>query len=293
MRFTFRAKLLIGFVISVYVMISSGDFRQAMTLLSVSRNLGIPGTGASGWTQNMLFQQILLERRGQTSFVTLYRPTDLNCLTPTMIAELNAAFDEIERDEATLCVVISGAGRAFCAGADLKFVGDFPPAERDAATARFLRDATDLVSRIEALPKPVIGAVNGIATAGGMEILLGCDIVIAATGARLGDGHANYGLLPGAGASARLPRRLGLNNAKFLMFTGDLLNASHPLFAPLVSMIVPDAELAKASAELAEKLASKSGLGLRQMKQLLNDAMEDTLPVAIERELAVNASYGG
>lgn len=96
MRFTFRAKLLIGFVISVYVMISSGDFRQAMTLLSVSRNLGIPGTGASGWTQNMLFQQILLERRGQTSFVTLYRPTDLNCLTPTMIAELNAAFDEIE-----------------------------------------------------------------------------------------------------------------------------------------------------------------------------------------------------
>lgn len=91
-----------------------------------------------------------------------------------------------------------------------------------------------------------------------MELILGCDIVIAGEGARLGDGHANYGLLPGAGASARLPRRLGLNHAKFLMLTGDLLSVSNPLFAPLVSMIVPDSELQEAVDGIASKLASKS-----------------------------------
>ncbi|WP_176595048.1 MULTISPECIES: enoyl-CoA hydratase/isomerase family protein [Sphingobium] len=239
----------------------------------------------------MIFEQIALERRGPVAWIALDRPDDLNCLSPAMITELNAALDGIQADEEIRCVVLTGRGRAFCAGADLKFVGDFAPAERDAATARFLRHATDLVSRIEAFPKTVIAAVNGIATAGGMEIILGCDIVIAAAGARLGDGHANYGLLPGAGASARLPRRLGLNHAKYLMFTGDLLSVSNPLFASLVSMIVPDAELAEAANELAMKIASRSALGLRHMKQLLNAALEASLENAIERELQVNSTY--
>ena len=115
--------------------------------------------------------------------------------------------------------------------------------------------------------------------------------MIAGEGARLGDGHANYGLLPGAGASARLPRRLGLNHAKFLMLTGDLLSVSNPLFAPLVSMIVPDSELQEAVDGIASKLASKSPLGLHHMKQLLNNAVELALPEAIEAELDVNSTY--
>ena len=190
----------------------------------------------------MTFEQISLEQRGPVAWITLERPNDLNCLSPIMIDELNRSLDQLESRAAVRCLVLTGRGRAFCAGADLKFIGAFPPADRDAETARFLRRATDLFSRIEAFPKPILAAVNGIATAGGMELLLGCDIVIAAEGARLGDGHANYGLLPGGGATARMPRRLGLNHAKFLMLTGDLLSVSNPLFAPLVSMIVPDSE---------------------------------------------------
>ena len=239
----------------------------------------------------MTFEQISLEQRGPVAWITLERPNDLNCLSPIMIDELNRSLDQLESRAEVRCLVLTGRGRAFCAGADLKFIGDFPPAVRDAETGRFLRRATDLVSRIETFPKPILAAVNGIATAGGMELLLGCDIVIAAEGARLGDGHANYGLLPGGGATARMPRRLGLNHAKFLMFTGDLLSVSNPLLAPLVSMIVPDSDLQEAVDGIANKLASKSLLGLHHMKQLLNNAVELALPEAIEAELDVNSTY--
>lgn len=239
----------------------------------------------------MEFEQIALERHGPVEWVILDRPDDLNCLSPIMLNEIGSALDRAQADASVRCVVLMGRGRAFCAGADLKFVADMPPAERDAATARFLRDATDVVARIEAFPKPVIAAVNGIATAGGMEIILGCDIVVAAAGARLGDGHANYGLLPGAGGSARLPRRLGLNHAKRLMFTGDLLPASDSIFAQLINMIVPDSELVDKVGNLASTIAKKSPLGLAAMKRLANAAVESRLFDAIEAELEANAAY--
>jgi len=234
---------------------------------------------------------VLLEMRGPAAWVTLNRPQALNALNPAMMERLAAILAEIEADLAVRCLVITGAGRAFCAGADLSFVHAMPADRREGATMDFLRTASALMSRVEAFPKPVIAAVNGIAVAGGMELVLCCDLVVAAEGARLGDGHANYGLLPGAGASARLPRRIGLARAKHLFFTGDLLPAAELVTAGLVNAVVPDADLVGGVNQLAERIGAKSPLGLRRMKELADASLDATLEEALLQELAANEAY--
>ena len=235
--------------------------------------------------------EVLLEPRGAVAWVTLNRPGELNALSPAVLARLARVLDETAADPAVRCLVLTGAGRAFCAGADLRFIYDMPADGRDAATMAFLHTASALMSRLEAFPKPVIAAVNGIATAGGLELVLCCDLVVAADTARLGDGHANYGLLPGAGASARLPRRIGLTRAKHLFFTGDLLSAADLVAAGLVNSVVPGADLTAAVGRLAEWIAAKSPVGLRRMKELANAATDGTLDDALRRELAVNEEH--
>lgn len=235
----------------------------------------------------------LLERRGAVAWITLNRPRELNAINPAMLDRLDTILDEVEADQAVRCAVITGAGRAFCAGADLAFVHAMPAAEREAATMAFLRRASAAMSRIEALPKPVIAAVNGATVAGGLEIVLCCDLILAAESARIGDGHAKYGLLPGAGGSARLPRRVGAVRANQMFFTGDLVPAAALVAAGLVNDVVPDAELVVATERLAETIAARSPLGLRRMKELARASLEGPLDAALERELAVNAGYAG
>lgn len=239
----------------------------------------------------MSFQQIAYERRGAAAWVTLDRSGELNALTAIMIGELNVALDQVEADPDVACLVITGRGRAFCAGADLKFVLDFRVEDREAATAEFLGEATRMVSRLEALSKPVIAAVNGITTAGGMEILLACDIVIASDAARLGDGHANYGLLPGAGASVRLPRKLGANHAKYLFFTGALLAVDDPIFAQLVTRIAPADGLVAEVDALTAQIAGKSALGLRVMKTLADAALDRSIADGLAAEQYANLGH--
>lgn len=234
---------------------------------------------------------LLQERVNGALLVTLNRPEALNAISPQMIEEFEQLLDRVEEDPDVASLILTGKGRAFCAGADLKIAHDVPQEDRERAGNALITRATKMMARVESLPKPVIAAVNGIATAGGMELLLCCDLVIAAESARLGDGHANFGLLPGAGASARLPRRLGLSRAKYLLFTGDLLPAENFVAAGLVNAVVPDAELRGAALELAAKIATKSPLGLRRMKELVNESMGLTLEQALRLELAVNASY--
>lgn len=233
----------------------------------------------------------LLDRRGPAAWITLNRPRELNAIGPVMLDRLGAILDEVEADPAVRCIVVTGAGRAFCAGADLAFVHAIPAAERDAATMAFLRRASATMSRIEACPKPVVAAVNGVTVAGGLELVLCCDLVLAAEGARIGDGHAKYGLLPGAGASARLPRRVGLSRANWMFFTGALAPARELVAAGLVNEVVPDADLPAAAERLAADIAARSPLGLRRMKELARASLGGTLDEALERELAVNAEY--
>lgn len=228
-------------------------------------------------------QSVLVEVRADAVWITLNRPTALNAITPDMVAGITAALTHAD-DPAIKAVVLMGTGRAFCAGADLKFVNS--ATQRDeAAAARFLDSVLDMMARLESCPRPVIAAVNGLALAGGLELVLCCDLVIAARSAKLGDAHANFGLLPGGGSSVRLPRKIGPTRAKYLLFTGDFVPANDLVACGLVNEVVDDAELRAAVERLVAKLGSKSSLVLRRMKALVADGLEQPKEVALRLEL--------
>jgi len=143
---------------------------------------------------------ILSETRDGALWLTLNRPAALNALTPEVVLGLDRALAAAERDERARAVVLTGSGRAFCAGADLKHVRETAAGDEGAVSA-FLDSVLGVMTRLEKFPKPVIAAINGLALAGGLELVLCCDLVIAARSAKLGDAHANFGLLPGGGSS--------------------------------------------------------------------------------------------
>ena len=233
----------------------------------------------------MAYDNLRYERRGHGAWITLNRPDALNALDPATIAELGHAFTEAESDEQAHALVITGEGRAFCAGADLKFINTVRAEPEMGAIRRFLEIVLALMNRVESFPKPVIAAVNGFALAGGLELVLCCDMVVAAESAKLGDAHSNYGLLPGGGSSIRLPRKIGPNRAKYLMLTGESLPAADWAAMGLVNRVVADAELHTVAKDIVERLAAKSPLGLRRMKSLVNDGLDGSQEKGLRREL--------
>jgi len=233
---------------------------------------------------------VLTAVEGTTAWITLNRPEALNAMSPALTDGLLAALDTFERARPRV-VVITGAGRAFSAGGDLK---SFREAVSSGGHDRFvegLRRAQASFRRVEELPCPVIAAVNGVAVAGGLELVLACDLVIAAESARIGDGHARYGIIPGGGSTARLPRKLPVTVAKRLLYSGELWPARDFLAWGLVNEVVPDAELRARATELASQLARNSPLGLAWIKRLVNDGLEQPTEVAERGELAAFASY--
>jgi enoyl-CoA hydratase/carnithine racemase len=229
-------------------------------------------------------QVVKLEIRNVAAWITLNRPTALNSLTPGIGTGIDAALDEIERHPEVCAVVVTGNGRAFSAGADLKFIRESSGGDPH-ALQHFTRDLLQVLTRLEQFPRPVIAAVNGLALAGGIELVLCCDIVIAAESAKLGDAHANYGLIPGGGSSVRLPRKIGPTRAKALMFTGEFLTARELMAMGLVNEVVPDGELTVAVDRFVAKLANKSPLGLARMKQLVDDGLNQPQDTALRLEL--------
>jgi enoyl-CoA hydratase len=227
---------------------------------------------------------VALHRDGSTAWIRLQRPEAMNAISTALLDELNVALDEIEADDAIRVVVLTGAGRAFCAGADLKAMADDAGRIDPQRVVEFVGYAARTIERLAALNQPVITGVNGLALAGGLELLLASDIVVASTAARIGDAHANYGLVPGAGGSVRLARVLGTQMAKYLALTGAHFPPSAPVLAGLVSEVVEPNELDGRLAELAATLAAKSPLGLSRMKRLINDAPDLSLQDALAAE---------
>lgn len=227
---------------------------------------------------------IVYERRGPAAWVTLNRPDQLNAISIAMLRELGEAVNRARADNAVRALVLTGSGRAFCAGADLKQV-----TQAQALMKPGDPDLLDLVrvvfGDLRALSKPVIAAVNGLALAGGLELVMACDIVFAAENARLGDAHSNFGVFPGAGGAAILPRRVGLNRAKYLLFTGDHLSAREMMDMGLVNRVVADHELAEVVAAFVAKLAQKSPAVLRRMKDVANRSLDQTEQASLTDEL--------
>ena len=235
--------------------------------------------------------ELKTEIREGTLWLTLNRPEAMNSLTPTVLSAINEALDAAAPDPAVRSVVLTGTGRAFCAGADLKYVRSQTTGGGAAAGSRFLDQVAETMNRLERYPMPVIAAVNGLALAGGLELVLCCDLVIAARSAKLGDAHANYGLLPGGGGSVRLPRKIGPTRAKYLMFTAEFVPAADLVEAGLVNFVVEDGELAAAVDGVCQKIASKSRPGLRAMKQLVDDGLQQPVQTALRLELLASALH--
>lgn len=232
----------------------------------------------------MNYQTIVHEKKNQAAWIYLNRPEDMNSLSKTLVIELLAVLQEIEEDESIRVVVLSGKGKAFCAGADLKeLLADL---ERNPDGQKGLLDyAGELFERLNYLSKPLIAALNGITLAGGLEIAMTADIVIASEKAKIGDAHSNFGVLPGGGGAVRLPRKIGMNRAKYLLFTGDFISAKEMKDYGFVNEVVPVDELEGFVQEVADKISAKSPLVLKEMKKLVTDGLEQPLDIALRQEL--------
>jgi enoyl-CoA hydratase/carnithine racemase len=233
----------------------------------------------------MDLQTITYATGGGIARITLNRPDRLNAISPELLEDLDRACAAVEGDGGVRVVTLSAAGRTFCAGADLRAVKELSPdAQRwDAFMGRWHQ----VFDRIEALPVPVIAGVHGLALAGGLELVLVADLVVADEGARLGDQHANFGLVAGGGGSQRLPRLIGARRAKELMLLGGWLTAAQALEWGLVNRVVPSGTVAAAVEEMATTLAAGSGSANRTVKALVNRAFDTDLGegLALERRL--------
>jgi enoyl-CoA hydratase len=223
---------------------------------------------------------------GPALWLRINRPEALNSISLEVIEQLQAGLDRAAADTTIKAVVLTATGRAFCAGADLKAADE---AGGSGNEFRWLLGV--LLNRIEAFPKPVIAAVNGLALAGGLELILACDIVIAAQSARIGDGHAKYGLLPGGGASVRLPRLIGRNRALQMFFTGDLYDAAVLERWGLVNAVVRDDALIEEVTKLTDRFADKSPLGLARMKRLVQETAQQPATTGLSLELLYSALH--
>ncbi|HVN29956.1 MAG TPA: enoyl-CoA hydratase [Candidatus Binataceae bacterium] len=202
---------------------------------------------------------VLVSIDNRLATVTLNRPEKLNALS----AELRSAFvremQKLRPNREVGCVIITGAGRAFCAGLDLR--------ELSSAQLREMGGA-NFVSVIEDMEVPVIAAVNGFAVTGGFELALACDIMIAADTAQFADTHARVGVMPGGGMTARLPEAVGIRKARELSFTGNYLTAQEAERLGLVNRVVPKDKLMDTARELAAQILSCDPLMIRQLKRL-------------------------
>ena len=198
---------------------------------------------------NVVKQQVVsLEDRGAVRVLTMNRPEARNALNTDLISALHTALTEADRDAAVRAVVLTGADPAFCAGLDLK------QAQRDGAAYFERLHAENCITKVAQLSKPVLGAINGAAITGGMEMALGCDFLVASDRAVFADTHARVGILPGAGMTARLPRVVGAAMARRLSMTGEVIDAARAETMGLVTEVVAHTQLLERTVELATQI---------------------------------------
>lgn len=237
--------------------------------------------------------QVLVERiqvddgGSQLGLVTLNRPAEMNPLDWDTGLELGRVFDELSADPSVRAVAITGAGQAFSAGGDMK---KYQELQRDPVDfPQFLEDLHRIFARISQQPKPFVALVNGVAVAGGIELMLSCDFAIASTSAKIGDAHLPFGQMGGGGVLTLLPRAVGPARARELIFSGRLLTPAEALDWGLVSKVVEDDHLRDAGIAFAADVAKKSPLAVANAKTALNAALWEGTGIhqgmRLEREL--------
>lgn len=222
-----------------------------------------------------------LERAGSTLTIRLERPDVRNALTDEMIESLRAAFDHAATDDAVAAVIVTGAGTAFCAGADLSRLDDV----RDARRFRFdSHRLTELIGLIERIEKPVVAAVNGVAVGVGVQLALACDLRVGGTSARFAFTEGKLGLLPTHGGVARLVKLVGLARARDLLLGSATVDAEQALRLGLLTEVVEDEELPSAAHRLVERALTRAPQSYGLVKRLLLVAASADLTTAMSAE---------
>ena len=217
------------------------------------------------------FDHILIEKKGSVYWLTLNRPGRMNTFNLEMIDEVSTAIDEADADDEVRSILIKGEGdTAFSAGADLTMFTGLDSESAIAASERGQR----LMDRLEASPKPIVAAIHGFCLGGGLEFVIACDFRVAAESASFGSPEVNLGIIPGWGATQRLPRLLGLARAKELVLLGDRISADEALKIGLVHKVVPLDGLDEEAEALAQKLAAGPPVALRVAKKAMNDGSQ-------------------
>lgn len=233
------------------------------------------------------YETLLTERDDGVDTLTLNRPEALNALNSQMRRELLAALNAARKDESVRAVVITGAGRGFCAGADL----------RGGSTERDFRhvlssEYSPLIESIRSLPKPVVASVNGVAAGAGVSLALAADVVVAAESARFVPAFARIGLVPDSGLARIMVRALGRHRAFEILMGERQLGAAEAQELGLVAAVVPDDQLADATRALAHRLAAGPTRGIGLTKRLLNASEDASLADALAAEAALQELAG-
>ena len=224
--------------------------------------------------------------------MTLNRPEKFNCISSGLMDGMANAIEAFDNDPNVRVILLDAVGKTFCTGADLDEV---MAARKDRATlSAFISRIHEIFRRMETSPLPVVVSINGLALAGGIEMMMAADVAFAAKSAQIGDQHAQYGLIPGGGGTQRLPRLVGLRRALDLMYTNKWLSAEEAENWGLVNYVVANDALADAALDYCRNLAQKSRTGLTAMKHFSRQGMEVSPSdgLTLEEEEVINDLLG-
>lgn len=226
--------------------------------------------------------KIILEKpTPHIALMTLNNPDALNALNTEFMNGIDAAIDEVNRDKNIFVLIITGTGKAFIAGADIKEMLNLSAVDM----LEWAQIGSKINVKLEDLRIPVIAAINGFALGGGCELAMACDIRIASEKAKFGQPEVGIGVTPGAGGTQRLPRLVGVPKAKELLYTGKMINAAEAEKIGLVNSVVPHEELMDKVMELAQMIADQGQIAVQQCKKAVNAGMETDLKSALALEL--------
>ena len=221
------------------------------------------------------YPDIIYTKENHIATIVMNRPDKMNAWTPEMSDSLYRAVEDSASDDDVRVIIITGNGRAFCSGADVKaMAAKFKQPDSPSAMGHGRSDRISLHLLMQRCPKPIIGAINGAAVGGGLDFACACDIRIASDRARFAEVFIRRGLLPAAGGTYFLPRIVGIDNALFMAMTGEMVNAEEAKRIGLVTMVVPHEELEIAALEMAEKLANGPTLAIQKTKQAIYEGLK-------------------
>lgn len=229
-----------------------------------------------------MFETLRYEIKDGIAYVTIDRPKAMNALSAEVLSELKTVFEQIENDPEAKVVILTGAGKAFVAGADIAQMVAYTGVEGQ----EVIRKGSKIINYIESLDKPVIAAVNGFALGGGCELAMACDIRIASEKAKFGQPEVNLGIIPGFGGTQRLPKLVGKGMSKYMIMTGEYIDAAEAYRIGLVEKVVAPEELMATCEALARTIMSKAPIAIKNAKIAINNGimLDANTSIALESE---------